>query len=368
MHKIENALLNLLKKSIDKDSIDYKENLPLSLEEWDNLFDIAASHGVTGILYNIVSSLESNFKPPIDTLIEVYGETQNIKTKYDNIRTVANKYSSALSQKGVKFYVLKGISFSSYYDDPSLRPSGDCDCYLLNSENDSAFEIGNETAKELGALVDFGTYKHSHIRLDGVMIENHHYITEFNNTSKGIRNERILQKLILEGEDSVLEETTMYKPSGEFNAVFLVFHALNDFLAGGITLRMIYDWAILIKKEQNIIDWQKVNQILTTLEIKRFADVLTGLSAYYLGLNLTNNDISECNDQAFLHKVLLDTLRYGSHMVPNESFLRKCNRILKRFQRMWHYRDLAIESVPTMIWNSFAFSSYLNRDIHLKDA
>ena len=39
----------------------------------------------------------------------------------------------------------------------------------------------------------------------------------------------------------------------------------------------------------------------------------------------------------------------------------KTKRILRRFWRMWKFRLLASESYPRMVWNAFAFSSYISK-------
>lgn len=41
----------------------------------------------------------------------------------------------------------------------------------------------------------------------------------------------------------------------------------------------------------------------------------------------------------------------------------KTKRILRRFRRMWKFRLLASESYPRMVWNAFAFSSYMKRGV-----
>ena len=40
----------------------------------------------------------------------------------------------------------------------------------------------------------------------------------------------------------------------------------------------------------------------------------------------------------------------------------KTKRIARRFRRMWKFRTLASESYTRMVWNSFAFSSYVKRN------
>lgn len=41
----------------------------------------------------------------------------------------------------------------------------------------------------------------------------------------------------------------------------------------------------------------------------------------------------------------------------------RVKRILRRFRRMWKLRLLASESYPRMVWNTFAFSSYMKREV-----
>ena len=39
----------------------------------------------------------------------------------------------------------------------------------------------------------------------------------------------------------------------------------------------------------------------------------------------------------------------------------KTKRILRRFRRMWKFRLLASETYPRMVWNAFAFNSYMSK-------
>ena len=60
--------------------------------------------------------------------------------------------------------------------------------------------------------------------------------------------------------------------------------------------------------------------------------------------------------------ILADT--FGGHpSMAGETFFMKCKRILRRFRRIYRFRDLADETPATLIWNAFAFSSYLHRKL-----
>lgn len=91
---------------------------------------------------------------------------------------------------------------------------------------------------------------------------------------------------------------------------------------------------------------------------------MTSLCVEYLGTEICPG-MELCNDKALVEEVMEDTIAGGIHTKGIETFWKKCIRIARRFVRIWHYRELATESVPRMFWNNFAFSSYLKRNIEM---
>lgn len=174
MKDYEKLTIAFLKASITKDQKEVMEMLPASSELWNNVIILAQSHGVIAILYNEVCQLPQELLPPTEVVMRLFGYYNLQQKDFERKKSIALAFSNALFQKGVTFKVLKGLSFSSYYDQPYFRGLGDCDCYLGKD-----FELGNQLANKMGAEVDFGTYKHSHIKFNGLLIENHHYLTDF---------------------------------------------------------------------------------------------------------------------------------------------------------------------------------------------
>ena len=91
-----------------------------------------------------------------------------------------------MRKEDIKCIVLKGLALASYYPDFSKREFGDLDCYLIKNENTVANE-GDLLAKRLGWNVEEAGYKHSHISYKELLIENHHFLTNFNQTKQGIK-------------------------------------------------------------------------------------------------------------------------------------------------------------------------------------
>lgn len=137
-------------------------------------------------------------------------------------------------------------------------------------------------------------------------------------------------------------------------------------MLGGMSLRMIYDWAMILRSEQGNIDWERMKNDLTDMRLLEFARVISSLCEQYFGLKITSTDVLRSESDTVVYDILLDTLRKSEHIKTDESIWQKALRILRRFKRMYHYRELATESFPMMIWNTFTFSSYLRRDISLK--
>lgn len=362
MKKSEKVLLGILASSISGKMLEIDGQSPLGSKEWMELVRMAKQHGVASIVADCIQNLPKEWIPEKSIVMTFVGHFVNQTKRYSWQVATANKLALALKNKGIDMIVLKGISFSTYYNKPELRECGDCDIYLGKD-----FEIGNKTACEIGGRAEFGTYKHSHIHLDGLLIENHRYITDFHGTQKGIALEHLLQKYAKYPAD-IIAGTDLVRPNVHFNALHLLRHAQGNLMLGGMTLRMIYDWTALLNSEQDRIDFVQLYKDLEIFNLRRFADVMTAISVTYFGLKLTNPNIAICNDENAVASIIMDTLRNGNHLIPNESLGHKAKRILARFKRMWRMRDFAIESVPMMIWNSFAFSSYMKRDIRIKSA
>ena len=353
------------------DSVKGEAGISVSLmtewkDAWEKLADMAERHGVSSVVADFMEIVPKEVLPPKLILLTLIGQKMEQESVYQRQWDIASQFADELNKKGVKVFVLKGIAFSTYYRNPAMRECGDCDCYLLRNNGEKAYALGNETAQEMGWEAAFGTYKHSHIHADGLMIENHRYLTDFNNTAQGKRIERLLEDVIKNEDGTRIGDSQLVRPCAHFNALFLIKHALQDFIEGGLSLRMVYDWLAFLHAEQNNLDWNRLYGDMEQCRLRRFADIMTVVCRDYLGLQFTTDDINPRCDKEMVEAVLKDTLRGGSHLIPNESFAHKTVRILKRFMRMWKYRTLATESVPVMIWNSFAFSSYLKRDIDME--
>lgn len=365
-HNMDNSaliLLGFLRASLGNE-FNGEGVAQLSVQEWQRLVRIAFEHGVAALAMDGFGELQINSLIHSDELedLRYQWSVRVIQTEvqYEDKFIKASKFAEALKKRGAKCMVLKGMSFATYYRQPKHRESGDCDVYLGADWN-----TGNELAVKMGGRYEFGTYKHSHLSFGGLLVENHRYLTDFNATKQGKKIEKLLERVIADCDGRYIEDSYLVCPSDYFNALFLIKHAHGNFMDGGLTLRMLYDWAALLMCCHDRLDWSQLNVDLSECKLLRFASLMTSLCVKFFGVDPSNLGIGLCDDDALVNEVMEDTISGGINAKGVENFPQKSIRICQRFLRIWHYRTLATETVPRMIWNNFAFSSYMKRKIEM---
>lgn len=335
----------------------------LTPDDWQTLFEQSKKQGVSAVVFDKIQSLPKEVAPPRNILIGWYSQALYVEQQLKKMFSLSAEYADKMYENDLPVVVLKGLSFGAYYPNPMTRECGDLDCYMMGKGRE-----GDRITALIGGKVEDGGYKHAHLHYKGLTIENHYYLTNFNNTKRGIYTERYLQQLI-EGGHRQLAKTHLLSPSADFNAFFLIKHALMHFICEGINLRHLLDWAFFLQKEQESVDWENLVPEMEKCRIIRFAQVMTEMCVEFLGMDISVKSLRIPSEDgtgcALVHQVMQDIMD-GHPDISKESFLQKCFRILRRFGRMWRYRSLASESYWLMVWNTFSFSSYLKRKVKLE--
>lgn len=364
--KIHQFVLHLLRNSVTEK--DYLVNENFSKAEWEEMFQFAILQGVASILISEIKRLPPSYLPPKEVLLKWFAHTLGREASYRQQWKLSCEFADALAKRDVSCLVLKGFALASYYPLPETRVFGDLDCYLIGSDKkETKFEVGNEVARQMGLKVIEAGYKHTHIYYKNLLIENHQFLTNFNETNQGIKIEKTLRYLALNGENRSLKNTNLYMPSPEFTAVFLLKHALGDFMANDMALKSIYDWAAFLKAEQEYIDWKKMNKLLVECRLKPFFDLMTETCMTYLGLNIYADGLSIISQGRMINDMLGDILYKPIIGCGQLSFWKKVPNILKRFKRQYMYRSIATESYFTLVVNTFLYSSFMHRNVTFEE-
>ena len=285
---IEEILYRLLRIAIGAEQV---ESFGSEGVAWQSVYALARKQGVLAIAFDGLVRLFEQDKDfakafPQSLKLQWINATFHIENRYDYAKSVCSELVEKWVEQGISTLCLKGLAFSTYYPVPNHRECGDFDCYLYDD-----YAKGNAIAKELGAKVDDGWYKHSEIIYRKVMIENHRFIVAVRNGKKTKLLHNCLDNIARNEARKAIFDTKIEMPSPLFNALFLNHHSLTHFLSEGIRLRHILDWALLVEKEQDNLDWERFYALCEEFDMRAFVDCSTALAVKVFGIKITNPKI-----------------------------------------------------------------------------
>ena len=353
MTKLKTPFFHILLSIVNETSVDWSLFNLFTPRDWEFFYALSKRQGVVAIIFEAIKSVPKEMAPPKAITLRWISHALSIEDQMKKKESVAIEFAEELSKRYIQTTVLKGLAYASYYPNPYHRESGDLDCYLMGKK-----EEGDKVTVEIGGKMEEAGYKHSHLYYKGLTIENHNYLTSFDNTRLGIRTEQLLQKLISEGCRPI-GDTQLQNPSADFDALFLIKHAQRHFIKEGICVRHLLDWAFFLKAESQNVNWNKVIPMMKECRILEFAKVMTRLCIEKFGMKI---DIEELSIPMKISDAVLTDILGEQPDLFHENFTQKIGRIMRRFYRMWKFRSLADESYCRLVWNSLAFSSYLKRN------
>ena len=296
--------------------------------DWQEIYALAAQQGVLALVFDAVATLPVEQQPSKALKMQWIASVANIERRYNHHKSAATELAEHFHKNDIKTYVLKGFAIAEYYPRPEHRECGDLDCFL-----GEGYERGNCVAEALGAKVMRDYYKHSHITYRKLMVENHQFCVGIRGSSGLKEFERHLESIISR-DAAYIEDTKLIKPSADFNALFLTSHAMTHFLVEGIKLRHICDWALLLKHEQNNIEWDSFYRWTDRLGYTRFANILTDIAVNQLGVEITNPYIR----------------RDGEYSAPLMKDMFEANAIFNKGLSAWRVRLSTVVSRVGSMW------------------
>lgn len=252
--------------------------------DWTKIEALAVQHGLLAIVMDGMDKLPSSMRPPQEVVLQWIGEVlQNYEARYADYRKRIGELAGFYQQQCYKMMVLKGYGLSLNYPKPAHRPCGDIDIWNFGKykEADAAIK------KELGIKIDNGHHHHTVFSWKGYMVENHY---DFVNVHYGHNNKEleIVFKDLAKDDSNVVEIDghTVYLPSANLHALFLLRHCMQDFASAELNLRQVLDWAFFVEKHTFEIDWDWLNETVEKYNMKDFYNCVNAISVGDLGFNV----------------------------------------------------------------------------------
>lgn len=279
---------------------------------WDYIMKCAKKQTVSGLVSEGINSLPVGMQP--DMVVKKKMQFSVVKNM--QVHEVMNKaivtLKKLLRREGIDCVLLKGQGVARLYRTPNLRQCGDIDIYvgadnykracavmddfsgkLLCNSDVYACEGGNKNVKEPGKdrnkdSESRHTDKHYHIVVNGLPVEIHKYTMKLQWFVYNRRFRAFEKEYLDNGEKMEIElgEDKVSIPPVFFNAVFIFLHAWGHIIEGGLGLRQICDWTMLMHRYGKMIDEQLLKDKLKSMGVLKGWIMFGYIAVNYLGLSI----------------------------------------------------------------------------------
>lgn len=345
MNKTTKILFAILRKALFGQLLPKDLFANYSVEQWTELYRLAARQGVLAIVYDVISQQPKELQPPRNLNIQWALSVDNIHNYFSAQYKAADDLAELFKSNGIQMLVMKGLSLARYYPKPYDRECGDIDIYSFDN-----FAKSNEIIKNEGIEIDFHHEKHAVFRCDGVLIEHHETFLNVHTKVGKILNDYLLEVCT---SDNCMSMGSMLYPNADFNAVFLLRHMTSHFSQEGITLRNIIDWALFLANDGQHINRAKYVELLHQTGMVISFNVFTAVSADVLGVDFSEYYIGK-PDAKLTERVEETILATKLHSEAKYKFVKRFyKKTCRLFFNRWQYRQL----LPDKFWSEIVIHS-----------
>lgn len=289
--KTHDAFLGLVRLGIGhSNNIDYFDGV-----DWVRLKALADKQGLSAVILDALNVDGSN-PIPVQMKLEWIGEVlQLYELRYRQYEKAISSLSGWYNRHGFKMMVLKGYACSIDWPRPEHRPCGDIDIWLFGRQKEadallesSEFRVeGLESVDKVKRIkADASHHHHTVFEWQGFTVENHYDFVNVHALKSSAEMEKVFKKLGTDDSHSVrVIGETVYLPSPNLHALFLVKHMVSHFAAAEISLRHVLDWAFFVEKHGKDVDWEWLDGMLVKYQMREFVGYINAICIDDLGFD-----------------------------------------------------------------------------------
>lgn len=269
---------SLWQKPVD-DVVFSKENA-----DWQEIAKVALQQTVGILTFEAALSLPQNLRPPKEWIKKAFAFIETNRRTHLLVDRCASEVVSKLKAVGIDGILLKGQAYARAYPRPDMRQCGDIDLYV----GESNYYPAHEAVKNFGWKHEekFDPQaKHYGCWNNGVRIELHRIAGQLSITSADISFQQWSKSQLSKTNRTILiagRNITVSSPL--FDIVFVFLHLYHHFLNGGIGLRHICDWTMLLNAHSKEIDKGELKQILKDFNLMKAWSLFAPIAVDHLGL------------------------------------------------------------------------------------
>ena len=220
--------------------------------EWTALYRMAKQQSLTGVIYTAVARLTPEQQPPMMLAMQWTSEAEAIRGMNGLLNSEAARLTKLFADHGRRTAILKGQANARLYPDPMSRQPGDIDIWVEGGRESvigllRKMGLVDELARTGFEGKDSLSYHHVHLQPNekGVTVEVHFRPSSGNYNP--ITNRRLQHWVEQAIQQTMTVPEGFSVPSMQFALVMQLAHIQHHFLDGGIGLRQVCDYCLLLQ-------------------------------------------------------------------------------------------------------------------------
>ncbi len=259
--------------------------LPLGVShiDWNEVGRMAMQQTVGPLVFDAALRLPQDQRPPKDWIFKAYSIIERNRLTHKMLDATVADTCRSLAATGINPVLLKGQAYASAYPDPTFRQCGDIDLYI----GEEKFAQAYEAAKRAGWKCEdrfIPDAKHYACFNGDAIIELHRIAAQLPSRSANrfFRQWSIGQ--LRSGRNILIAGEQIAVPTRMFDIVFVFMHLYYHFINGGIGLRQICDWVMLLHCYSEDIDRDELQKLLEKFNLLKGWRAFAPIAVEHLGL------------------------------------------------------------------------------------
>lgn len=212
------------------------------------------------------------------------GQVGRLKATGERMNRDVAGMARTFDRHGIHYAVMKGQTCAAYYPEPLYRRSGDIDVYVVADHFDRAAQL----LETLGFVLVDRTMLHSTFERGGLTIELHFALQKLQHIPYYRRLQRITREAFDQNETPSKMTIGGYAVTvlpPELNVLLLTVHAFNHVVSGGLGLRQVVDWQVVLAATAATLRWETLMGWLEETGMRRMFEVMAYLNVTRLGMD-----------------------------------------------------------------------------------
>lgn len=253
-----------------------------SRTDWPSLYRCGKNQAMLGVMLDGIGRLPESLRPPRALYLQWCASVMHTEENNHKLNAEIGRLCTLLRAEGIEPVLLKGQGVAQNYPEPLHRQCGDIDIYIGMAD----FERVNRLLGGDGYEAAEARVHHCTFTWHGVEVENHRILTQMYSPCATRRLHRWVDSWhgTARAPQVDIEGCRVTVPPVEFDAVFVLQHAVHHLLGTGVGLRQVCDWACLLHSRRATIDRAAVARELRRLHLVGSARAFGALAVRYLGL------------------------------------------------------------------------------------